>query len=292
ISVAPTGLGCLQSSYGPGGPGNFEVLSQELTRSVVHYWHHNTDASLPWWRPSILPNFAEFGIDSPDIHQTVKIAQLTGEIDRQTRMSTMSQTQSRFGIVGCDLGQSFEHQERVCFLFGGTTTDHNIRRDSSADLDSIGFTSDIDASKCIRVDFNRSYPRVNGIDQRGFCIPPAGISMGPTQMYVFFTTDHRGDGSFGDTMGRSVLARSSDGGLTFGSPLYDLSLDKFINMSLQLVNHDSYPGLPGPQGKGILMWGSGSYRRSNVYLAYVPADQIEDRSAFSFFAGGGPAQPL
>ncbi|KAK5399162.1 hypothetical protein LTR06_011508, partial [Exophiala xenobiotica] len=239
-----------------------------------------------------LANFAEFGIDSPDIHQTVKIAQLTGEIDRQTRMSTMSQTQSRFGIVGCDLGQSFEHQERVCFLFGDTTTDHNIRRDSSADLDSIGFTSDIDASKCIRVDFDRSYPRVNGIDQRGFCVPPAGISMGPTQMYVFFTTDHRGDGSFGDTMGRSVLARSSDGGLTFGSPLYDLSLDKFINMSLQLVNHDSYPGLPGPQGKGILMWGSGSYRRSNVYLAYVPADQIEDRSAFSFFAGGGPAQPL
>ena len=93
-------------------------------------------------------------------------------------------------------------------------------------------------------------------------------------------------------MGRSVLARSSDAGLTFGSPLYNLSVDKFINMSLQLVDHNSYPGLPGPQGEGILMWGSGSYRRSNVYLAYVPASQIEDRSAFSFFAGSGPAQPL
>jgi Domain of unknown function (DUF4185) len=239
-----------------------------------------------------LPSFAEVGINSPDIHQTIKIAQLTGEFDRQTKTLTLSQSQSRFGIVGCDLGQSFEHQGHVSFLFGDTFTDNNIRKDPSSALDSIGFTSDSDAGHGIRLDFNRSYPYGQGIDQGAFCVPADGISMGSTQMYVFFTTDYKGDPPFGDTMGRSVLARSRDGGLTFGSKLYDLSTDKFINIFLQLVDHELFPGLPGPKGRGILVWGSGGYRRSNVYLAYVPAEKIEDRSAFSFFAGAGQAQPL
>src|SRR6266851_1936490 len=54
-SVAATGPGSLiQSSYGPGGEGNFEVIVQECEQSVVHYWHHNVDPSLPWWRASAL----------------------------------------------------------------------------------------------------------------------------------------------------------------------------------------------------------------------------------------------
>jgi hypothetical protein len=110
ISVAATGPGCIgKSDFGPGGPGNFEVLAGELTRSVVHYWHHNVDVRLPWWRWRVLPTFSEPGVDSPDFRRTVKVAQLTGEFDRQRKVVTLSQTESRFGVVGLDLGQSFEH---------------------------------------------------------------------------------------------------------------------------------------------------------------------------------------
>ena len=239
-----------------------------------------------------MPSFGEIGTDSPDIHQTLKVAQLTGEYDRQAKILTLSQSQSRFGIVGCDLGQSFEHQGQAYFLFGDTNTDNSIRQDPSIALDSIGFTSDSDASHGIRLDFNRSYTHVEEIDQGIFCVPADGISFGLEQMYVFFTTDHKGDSIYGDTMGRSVLARSRDGGMSFGVPLYNLSVEKFINVSLQLVDNESFPGLPLGQGKGILVWGSGGYRRSNVCLAYVPAEKIEDRSEFSFFAGGSQAQPF
>ena len=62
-------------------------------------------------------------------------------------------------------------------------------------------------------------------------------------MYVFFTTDHVSDpGTTNDSMGRSVLARSEDGGIHFGPPLYDSSRDKFINVSLQVVDNATFQG--------------------------------------------------
>jgi hypothetical protein len=105
-------------------------------------------------------------------------------------------------------------------------------------------------------------------------------------MYVFFTTDRIADpDTDNNSMGRSVLARSEDGGIHFGQPLYDMSRDKFINVSLQQVANADFPGLPDGEGEGILVWGSGGYRRSNVYLAYIPLARIEDRSAYQYFVG-------
>jgi hypothetical protein len=608
ISVASTGPGCIvETSFAQNSPGNnfgppsFQVLTAELTRSVVHYWHHNSDVTLPWWRyGGGLPNFGEIPVDSPNMHQTTKVAQLTGEFDRQTNMPTLSQTTSRFGVVGCDLGQSFEHNGGAFFLFGDTNVDDNIRSDPSSALDSIGFTSDTNPSNGIRIDLNRSYPKVCGISQGAFCVPADGVSIDPGVsgpgwliqakfassghrdfevvmlqgnelvhwwhdnsdvtlpwqrgltitmgatgpgciiqsdfgssdfknfevivlegnnlvhwwydnstawqrgqtitssatgpgciiqsdfgngehgnfevivlegknlvhwwhdnsdvnlpwqrgqiitttatgpgyiiqsdfgsgehgnfevvalegnnlvhwwhdnsdvnlpwqrgqtittnatgpgciiqsdfgssnhknfevvvlegnelvhywhdnsdvnlpwqrgqtitssatgpsciiqsdfgsgghgnfevlvlegsdlvhewhnnsdvnlpwqlgqtiskglMFVFFTTDARVDDPFGSTMGRSVLARSGDDGLNFGTYLYKFSRDKFINISLQLVDNKDFPGLPDPDGKGLLVWGSGGYRRSNVYLAYISVEKILDRSAYLFFAG-------
>jgi hypothetical protein len=92
-------------------------------------------------------------------------------------------------------------------------------------------------------------------------------------------------------MGRSVLGRSEDGGNYFTRPLYTMSTNKFINLSIQVVNNADFPGLPEQDGSGVLLWGSGGYRRSNVYLAYVRLDQIENRAAFRFFAGSTPAEP-
>jgi hypothetical protein len=605
ISVAATGPGCIaKSTLDPWGPKDFEIVVTELTRSVVHYWHHNNNVAQPWWRNGPMPNFAENLVNSADLHQTAKVAQLTGEIDRQTHAPTLSRTESRFGVVGCDLGQSFEHEGRAYFLFGDTNTDNRIRKDPSSALDSIGFTSDTDAGNGIKLDFNRSYPHVDGINQGGFCVPTDGLSVPPglsgpgwliqsdyggqhknfeavvmqgsdlvhywrdnsdtslpwtrgqtittnvtgpgciiqsdfggdhknfevvvlqtnelvhywrdnsnsnlswrrgqtistnatgpgciiqsnfgskhgnfevvvpegnnlahwwhdnsdvslpwkrgqiittqatgpgciiqsnfgskhgnfevvvmegnnlahwwhdnsdvnlpwkrgqiistsatgpgsiiqsdfgskhgnfevvvlegnnlahwwhdnsdvslpwkrgqiisasatgpgsiiqsdfgsdhknfevmvpevrqngtseatilvhrwhdnsdvnlpwqqgqtiTQalMYVFFTTDPFLDGA-NASMGRSILARSGDGGLEFGTPLYELSKDKFINLSLQLIANKEIPGVPNADGMGILMWGSGGYRRSNVYLAYISLDQVEDKQAVRFFTG-------
>jgi hypothetical protein len=106
------------------------------------------------------------------------------------------------------------------------------------------------------------------------------------RMHVFFTTDHVHDpDGLGDSMGRSILARSDDGGINFGSPIYTMSTNKFINMSVQVVDNEQFQGLPTRSGQGLVIWGSGGYRRSNVYLAHVPLDAIEDHSSLHYFAG-------
>ena len=64
------------------------------------------------------------------------------------------------------------------------------------------------------------------------------------------------------------------------------SRDKFINVSLQLVENKSFPGLPDPNGQGLLAFGIGGYRHSNVYLAYVLSNQIETRAAYWFYQRG------
>jgi len=278
VSVAATGPGCItKNTLDPGRPREFQVLASELTKSVVHYTHRNVHVEFPWWRLGVLPGFGEDRVDSPDIHRTIKVAQLTGQ-------STLSQTKTQFGVVGTDLGQSFEHEGRVVFLFGDTITDNKIRVDPFRDLDSIAFSADEDASKGIRLQFNPTHPHVDNVDQTTMCVPADGISL-RGNMCVFFTTDHVHEDPRFDSMGRSVLARSEDNGLNFGSPLYELSRDKFINVSLQLVTNGDFPGLPDREGQGVLLFGSGGYRRSNVYLAYIPLDRLEDRSALLYFAG-------
>src|ERR1700674_2991621 len=51
---------------------------------------------------------------------TVKVCQLTGDFDAARRLPTASLTRKRFGIIGTDLGSSFEHEGRLWFLFGDT----------------------------------------------------------------------------------------------------------------------------------------------------------------------------
>jgi hypothetical protein len=112
-----------------------------------------------------------------------------------------------------------------------------------------------------------------------------GQTVAGPSLYMVFTTGHVSDAPFGDAMGRSVLARSDNDGLGFGSPIYELSRDKFVNVSLQLIRNQDFPGLPDPDGDGLLIWGSGAFRRSNVYLAYLPAGSIEDRTAIRYYRG-------
>lgn len=209
-----------------------------------------------------------------------KICQLTGEIDRERQQPTLNQTESRFGVRGTDLGSSFEHNGRVYFLFGDTIGRHGG--------DSIAFSEDADPEDCVALQFvtgpDGLYlpPRVPGIRLGAFEVPTGGFSHNG-KMYVFFTTDH----SEQKVMGRSILARSRDNAQSF-EYLYDVSRDKFINIAPVIVNNAEVPGLPDSQGQGLLLWGSGTYRKSDPYLAYIPLNAVEDRQALRYFAGLEP----
>jgi hypothetical protein len=124
ITQSCAGLGgIIQSSVSSAGNGNFEVLVDERRGSVVHYWHPNDRVEDAWIGTN------RFTILEPHpllAHRAQKIVQLTGEFDREgwdgtgTPDFASNRTDSKFGIIGTDLGVSFAHQGLLYFLFGDT----------------------------------------------------------------------------------------------------------------------------------------------------------------------------
>lgn len=198
---------------------------------------------------------------------TRKVCQLTGDFDRGLEKPTLSRTASRYGVDATDLGSSFEHKGRLYFLFGDT-------KGRPDDWDALAWTDSKSPDRIV-LDFHKDEdgkwlpPKVPGISQKGFEIPSGGVSAGGS-MYVVFTTDHSRE----KTMGRSVLAVSADDGRSFRA-LYDLSRDRFINVSIL------------PADGWLYIYGSGEYRRSSVCLARARPDDLADRSKLQYWAGAG-----
>lgn len=227
------------------------------------------------------------------LYGTRKVVQLTGDIDRETGRKTLNETGARFGIYGTDLGVSFSHDGKLYFLFGDTNRlkdkpglpatampgeDFN---EAATDYDAIAYTTSDHAYEGIRLSFNSDFPHLENVDQMTGEHPIEGISIGE-YMYVFFTTDLNPE-TLSPT--RSILARSNDGGIHFGKPIYTLSTDKFIHVSAQVIDNHIIEGLPEKTGEGLLIWGTGEHRKSDIYLAYIPLDEIANRSSLRFFSG-------
>src|SRR3712207_4716554 len=124
-----------------------------------------------------------------------KVAQLTGEFDRERLEFTLNRTETRFGLAGTDLGASFPHNGRIYFLFGDTNPSglHNAWRPPAGD--SIAYTTDTSPGPDgIRLQFvtapDELYrsPQVPGVTLGSFEVPTGGFSASG-RMYVFFTTD-------------------------------------------------------------------------------------------------------
>jgi hypothetical protein len=217
-----------------------------------------------------------------------KITQLTGDFDEEIKRPTQSMTESRYKLVATDLGVPFLHKNRIFMLFGDT---HGARGG-----DAIAYTSNMDLEDGLRLDFVHDASGVYqpviipGISQGDFEVPMEGVSI-RERMYVYHTTDHT-IGPQGDMMGRSVLAVSDDDGQSF-TYLYELSRKYFVNVSVVQSDVAAWPGLPASQGAGLVMFGSGSYRQSNVYLAFQPEAQINTSASLQYWAGlDGLGQPI
>jgi hypothetical protein len=200
-----------------------------------------------------------------------KIEQLIGDWDNERKQPTNNLTAARFGLHATDLGVPFEHKGKTFVLFGDIPGTGN-------DRDPLGFTTDTDPGDGFNLDFvtnpdgNYRPIDVPGVSMNAFEVPMEGVSWNDT-MYIYVTTDN---------MTRSIVARSTDDGYTFAR-LYDLSNSKFINVSVSKSKTDSC--YPEPENSEIqVMFGSGLYRQSNVYLAYQRADEIGEKS-LTYFRG-------
>jgi hypothetical protein len=220
-----------------------------------------------------------------------KVCQLTGEWDRERAEPAFNQTETRFGLFGTDLGSSFDHAGRLWFLFGDTWPGPG----PTDNRDSVAWTTATEPEPGVRLELvadDGHYrplrllgPDGGELPTAAFEVPIAGVSV-DDRMYVFHSTDHFQEGGK-DYMGRTVLALAQEGDPTDLRWLYDVSVlrqgGRFINVACAVVD-DGLAGLPF-EGPALVVWGSGRYRESDVYLASVPLADIEQRSAWRFLDG-------
>ena len=221
-----------------------------------------------------------------------KIVQLIGDFDRERQQPTQNLTWTRYKLAGTDLGVSFKHKDKTYLLFGDTV---GLRGG-----DAIAYTNDTTPEDGIDLTFlhdNLAYEpvKVPGISQGAFEVPMEGVSVGG-RMYIYHTTDAVAvSDMFAEgaepKMGRSIVAASDDDGQTF-SYLYDFSTKNFINVSVVEMDKADLSAALGT-GKALVIFGSGPYRRSNVFLAVQPSDQIGSHSSIRYFAGvDGSGRPI
>ncbi len=206
-----------------------------------------------------------------------KIAQIVGEFDRERKCLTENRTLTRYGLAGTDLGVPFSHNGRTYLLFGDTLGINGG--------DCIAYTPDMNLEDGVQLNFiadeRGRYKTVEipGIGQGDMEVPIEGVSVNG-RMYTYHTTDF----STKAVVGRSVAAVSRDDGRTFTN-LYDLSMKRFLNVTVVKIDPGRWKGLPDAGGPAILLFGSGEWRKSNVSLAFQPASDIESSGAIRYFAG-------
>lgn len=211
------------------------------------------------------------------VERATKVAQLVGEYDRERKCPTADLTLSRYKLDATDLGVSFRHKGRTYILFGDTS--------GVSGGDAIAYTTGTSPENGLELVFvhhrTGAYKPIDipGISQDDFEVPVAGTSV-KGRMYVYHTTDH----SKKVVMGRCVVAASDDDGETFRY-LYDLSTKYFINVSLVQTDLSQWTGFPTSSGPGLVMLGSGTYRNSDVRLAFQPAEKIESPDGIEYFSG-------
>ena len=225
-----------------------------------------------------------------------RVGQLTGEWERDrgsSRPATNAAECRRVALEGTDLGASFFDGTRLWFLFGDTWP--NRTRNDGSLSDSVAWTTDLQPGACPRLTFvgdgqwrPPTFPESN-VSIGVFEVPTGGFAT-DSAVYVFFTTDHTDS----EVMGRCVLGRAVSVPLvpnlhdpTSLVHVYDVSVlangGKFINVA-PVVLRGGHPHLPFA-GDAVLMWGSGQYRESDVYLAAMPLVDVENRDAWWYWAG-------
>jgi len=209
---------------------------------------------------------------------TVKVGQLIGDEDKERHKPTPTQTFTRFGVEGTELGNSFEHQGHTYFLFGPTLGRTPGLSDTIAASDTTNPDGGVHLDFLTNGDKNIAV-QPTGITLAPMDVPVAGISL-DGQMYVAVSTNF----TKGRSTDRSVLTK-------FVAPetfqtvrtISELPDGRFIRMSMH-AQPGPIAGLP-PGGPFILTWGTGRYRESDAYLSIVPVGQFEAGKGIRYFAG-------
>jgi lysophospholipase L1-like esterase len=214
---------------------------------------------------------------------TTKLEQLIGDEDYETKQPTLSQTDTRYRVAGTDLGYSFPHRKKQIFLFGDSlyfSAGDTMAWSTSTDPGSVALSFFPSASGSTLL------VEPPGINMGAFNVPDSGISL-LGKAYVVVKTNH----TVGGDTDASYLTRFHEASSSFEvlrnyAPISQRPAGKFIEMALQTAFLQLNPRQPIRE-EFVLMWGSGEYRKSDVYLAMVPTSNFESGAGTTYLTGVG-----
>jgi hypothetical protein len=175
------------------------------------------------------------------------------------------------GFSGTDLGIGFAHRGQLWFLFGDSQSVFDYSADSLASTT----LQPLDSAPLPKLDWTK---RTNGlfapltmpgVDLGFMNVAVEGVSVGESA-YVFVA------GGWSDAAAHhrvSVLAHSDDPMLEHFDVDHIVASQHFLNVSALV------------EGDWVYIWGSGEFRKSDVYLARVRVGSLADRSAWEYFHG-------
>jgi len=217
---------------------------------------------------------------------TVKVEQLVGDQDYQTKQPTASQTVTRFNILGNDIGYSFESNGKLIFTFGDTISSNaNVVNYRAGD--PLASTTASNPESPMLLDFYMSrdgsgplFVRPPGVAMGADDVPNSGITL-PDGTYLIVNTGADTSLDNPHVNDSSVLVKFDESAQTFTS---------LRTISRMPAGHFIITA-PHQSGTDVYVFGVGAYRASDIFLARTPAASFASGSGTQYFAGLVDGQP-
>lgn len=242
-----------------------------------------------------------------------RLCQINGEFEDDPSLPHFTRTWTEYGITGMDLGIPVEHNGSLYLYFGdtgGSLSDPLIADDIYPLPGGTSYAQNFKSVGVVTPEVRLGVPeplaglRLNMITRYsppiffpvmdvaghqakanpvvsdnpdlsiGFNVPTGGFSFDGS-IYLFVASSvGTGDGRPVMTQSHLIRAEGSVNEFTAEYFVDDWVHDyKFINICSVIFNTADWPELNAPPGLGLLIYGSGKYRDSDVFLAWAPLTQ-------------------
>lgn len=250
-------------------------------------------------------------------NSSVKLEQIIGDVDWEAKaqgsnLLTANQTVTRFHILGNGLGYAFEDKGKLIFLFGDTISENKTNWNYHA-ADPLAWSTNRDGEAPLLLNFYTNSPyigtnftpvlvRATGINLAVDDLPNSGISLSNGIFLVCNTGSDASNPTNTHLGAYSVIVSFNVTNLLSSTNTYIATNIFVTNRVLSVLNtnlvqtdplqgHFIFTSLR-EFGTNVVIFGTGEFRASDVYLSMVPTASFLSGQGTLYFTGLTNGQPF